>query len=410
MMDLGEATQLLTWLDEEHRQDKARLAEMEKVLNEQKRQALGLVKRLEELEERLTHTQAQLTRFAQLEDALKQTKTEVAITIKQAQEQWRQEETEAVRVYQTDLKNLTTALSRLQKDEAQRKRALESLEAQRKRLDQGLASLQQKAAEQGDQLEKVPMQLSSLEKRFEQETQRTGKLGQKVAELSKQVEDQYPRLSYLEEWGERSAQQIAELKRFEDELKQGQAQAAEARRLTEERWKRQMDEWAQEMEKQRKQMEIWANHHRSSVELHKKLDKTLNDLQKMRRQLKQDRRQFLHLQETWDERQRQQFEEWGGKYDKRWTKQLRELQQENEERDKRQSGLSTRVKTLEEGTQNLSQRLMIMWRFQEERAHDGITKMEQLLKEMGELLAEQQKRVAKTGASKRTKETGEWES
>ena len=67
-MDTNQLTQMVTWLDEEHRRDRAEQARLQQriegLLSEMQDQA----RRIQELEGRLASTQAQLSRFGQIED------------------------------------------------------------------------------------------------------------------------------------------------------------------------------------------------------------------------------------------------------------------------------------------------------------------------------------------------------
>jgi len=73
-MNLEQAVQLLNWLDEEHRKDKAQIAELASQLTQQYTQVAGLNKTVQDLEERLARLQSQSLRFTQLEQTAGQPK------------------------------------------------------------------------------------------------------------------------------------------------------------------------------------------------------------------------------------------------------------------------------------------------------------------------------------------------
>jgi chromosome segregation ATPase len=82
-MNLEQAVQLLNWLDEEHRKDKAQIAELAGQLTQQYTLVAGLNKTVQDLEERLARLQSQSLRFAQLEQRVGQTKAEVQMALEQ---------------------------------------------------------------------------------------------------------------------------------------------------------------------------------------------------------------------------------------------------------------------------------------------------------------------------------------
>ena len=93
-MDLTQLSQMVSWLDEEHRHDREELAKLD-----QRLQSLGVenqqqARRIQELEGRLASTAAQLTRFTQLEQALQQLKNEMVMMLDKQTESRMQAERE----------------------------------------------------------------------------------------------------------------------------------------------------------------------------------------------------------------------------------------------------------------------------------------------------------------------------
>jgi chromosome segregation ATPase len=70
-------TQLLAWLDEQHREDRRQLAELRKLAEAQSMELEHLTKRFEELERGLAGTQAQLTKFSEIEEVIRALKSEI---------------------------------------------------------------------------------------------------------------------------------------------------------------------------------------------------------------------------------------------------------------------------------------------------------------------------------------------
>src|SRR5712692_2773820 len=77
-MDLSQATQMLRWLDDEHRKNKIVLGELQQQIVAQKELIISQARRLEELEARIAATQASLYRFDQVETNLQQTRAEAS--------------------------------------------------------------------------------------------------------------------------------------------------------------------------------------------------------------------------------------------------------------------------------------------------------------------------------------------
>jgi uncharacterized coiled-coil protein SlyX len=63
-MDLTQLSQMVAWLDEEHRRDREEIARLDQRLQSMTIENQEQARRIQELEGRLASTQAQLTQFA----------------------------------------------------------------------------------------------------------------------------------------------------------------------------------------------------------------------------------------------------------------------------------------------------------------------------------------------------------
>ncbi|MFQ6057875.1 MAG: hypothetical protein ACE5MB_03215 [Anaerolineae bacterium] len=186
-MDLSEATQLLTWLDEEHRRDKAQLAELQQQAEARAAEILDLTKRLEDLEGRLASTQAQLVKFPQIEEALQQLKGEI-VGLLEEQEAKRQQAEETLRQraeeQAADLTGLAKGLQEV-KDELARAQAQ-------------LAQLPPRLDAQATQTAGVAKALQGLQEGLTKAQARTVELGQRIADQAEQFTNLARELQGLE--------------------------------------------------------------------------------------------------------------------------------------------------------------------------------------------------------------------
>jgi len=77
-LDLNQAIQLLTWLDEEHRKDKALLMALQSQIDAQKAQMTEQARQLQDIQAALTRIESQLPKLAQFESAMQSVRTEFA--------------------------------------------------------------------------------------------------------------------------------------------------------------------------------------------------------------------------------------------------------------------------------------------------------------------------------------------
>src|SRR6476659_7421972 len=86
-MDLTQLAQMVTWLDEEHRRDRAEIARLQQRIEAQSADIIEQARRVQDLEGRLAGTQAQLTRFNQIEQSITNTKSELVGLVERAYEE-----------------------------------------------------------------------------------------------------------------------------------------------------------------------------------------------------------------------------------------------------------------------------------------------------------------------------------
>ena len=80
-MDIAQLAQMVNWLDEEHRRDRAEIARLQQRIESQSADNIEMARRIQELEGRLAQTQAGLSRFAQCETAHNNAKVELTALV-----------------------------------------------------------------------------------------------------------------------------------------------------------------------------------------------------------------------------------------------------------------------------------------------------------------------------------------
>src|SRR5262245_16666200 len=85
-MDIAQLAQMVNWLDEEHRRDRAEIARLQQRLESQSADNIEMARRIQELEGRLAQTQSQLGRFNQVETSINNTKHELTALVERDSE------------------------------------------------------------------------------------------------------------------------------------------------------------------------------------------------------------------------------------------------------------------------------------------------------------------------------------
>ncbi len=163
-MEINQLTQMTTWLDEEHRRDKAELIRLQQRLESQEGQLSDQSHTIQDLEGRLAGLQAQFLKFGQLEAALRQLKDEVTLLLQQTDERRQQETREAERVRAIERDNTARAVNEIRRDLQRLPRLDEEIslrKVEQQRVGEAVLIVQQQIAspEQGDRGSRTPRPL-----------------------------------------------------------------------------------------------------------------------------------------------------------------------------------------------------------------------------------------------------------
>ena len=210
---------------------------------------------------------------------------------------------------------------------------------------------------------------------------------EEVAGLIQQSEDHRAKLEYLEEWSRRSAQEMAELRAFEEQLKRDHGELAEALRLSEDRRRKQMAAWAQEMETLHQQREQWATQMHRFEETHRAAKRTLSAIQEVKKKVEQDIGEIREVQRLSLARQQEGMKEWREEDEKRWKERMAEWQWYREKQDKWNQEHAQRIEGLTAQCRELQSQIAELWRTQDEFTRSQMIEMQQRLERIGEHLS-----------------------
>ncbi len=308
-----QTAQLVTWLDEEHRRDKAQLSEVLEQLGQHHTYIAGLAKNLQDFEERLARVQSQSMRYSQIEQSINQIKAEVQMMLDQYDQRRMQTEEEGFDARQMERERENQILAALQMQ----------VEA--------LQQWQRATIGDHDLMSRVDLNLTELRQGTDETIERTN--------------DQERRLRYIEDWVNRSGQLTAELHQLSDRIRQERAEAAESNRRAEQQRSRHMAEWGEQVKTLKNQLEDVIPNLREQQSESKK---RMTAIQEIEERLKQLEPRLLQWQKLVDEGRRKERDSLLSDVEKRWQQQLGEWQFLRDEWSKKLGALVDRVATLED--------------------------------------------------------------
>jgi hypothetical protein len=388
-MDLNQATQMLTWLDEERRQDKAELARLQELVRSQAVEIAEQAKHIQELEGRLAGTQVHLSKIERLDDFLQQFKDEIVLLVEKYDQQRRQAEKEARHLRQMDRENQSQALAEIKKELSKLGRLEQELQIRRtedKRLGEAVLNMQQELADVAKASELPARKITYLETQREQDAKRIAELQEETSQLLTRDEAQNRKLELIEDSVRRLESQVAEWQGFQSSLKQEQTRLIETQQLNEQQRQRQMENWAEELNEYRQKMEEYTSRMYRFSELYEENKKALELLEKFEQRLKQTQGELMELQRLAEQRQREHLEEWQMENEKRWKKETLSWEGQWREQAKRDGELEETLKQVEKQTEWNRSRIVALFRDRSERVRQQIIELEKQMAQAEEHL------------------------
>ena len=340
-MDTDEATHLLTWLEEERQRDKALLLELQKTAEQYQADASKLADKIAELEDRLTQAGAELARMARSDAALQQFRNEVLLEVERSEERIAKEGKEREKRLREERQASAKALAALGQrlDEADRLReSLQTQQAEIQRLHKAVSNLKLETDAAIQDGKKRHEDLLALAARIDRNEKVLSHLTHQSDEQKATSGTIQEKLRLVESWAERGTQQMVDLQTLGERLRKEQADLVDQLRTVDDRRSKQLASWGREMSgwradaKQLKEFLAAADQRARSEE------RMMAALDALKTQLEQDRQALEHLQQTREERQKQQLEDWRKENELLWTRneeRWQQLGQENAKRDAR---------------------------------------------------------------------------
>ena len=352
-MTLEQTEQLVTWLDEEHRKDKARIAELSDQLTQQYSQIATLHKTVMDLEERIQRIQSQSLRYSQLEQMAGQTKAEVQLMLESHSKTRLKAEEEQFQIRQLERERGDQVLSSIQMQ----------VEA--------LQQFQRSIIGDHDLLQRVNLTLPTYQREIEDSIHRD--------------EDHDHRLQIVEEYVSRVGQLTTEIHALSDRLRQERTEAADAGRRAEQQRARHMAEWAEQMKSSRREIDDWIAQIRGSLEQHKENRKIFPELVELEERLKQMEARLMQWQRLVEETRRKERDQLLADVEKRWQQQLGEWQFLRDEWNKRMAAVTDRMTKMEDWRPEIVAQMHDLVEKMDKEHRDRVTLVAELVKALADV-------------------------
>jgi hypothetical protein len=385
-MDLTQLSQMVTWLDEEHRRDREELAKLDQRLQSMAIEKQEQARRIQDLEGRLASTHAALGRFTQIEQALQQLKNEVVLMFDKQTEERLHAERESERARLSDREALGRSVAEIRKELPRLTRIEEDLVARRaedQRLGEMALALRQSINGVSKDLDERTRSLPYMVEQRAQDNMRIAQLQAENVDLLKRTDATANRVPLLDERMQRLEKELQRIQPIPEQLRQGQQVFLEAQKLADVERTRQMGLWAQDFVAQRELIEKQGLRIREFDVRYEAAGRAIKALEEFQAQIVHGQKQVSELQRLAEERQRKELGEWQGENEQRWKKETLRWDYALQEQAKVNQKITDRFPSTEKAVALLQREVEALWRLHEALGGGQLQQAQKLLDAIG---------------------------
>lgn len=367
-MDLTQLSQMVAWLDEEHRRDREEIARLDQRMQGMAIEKQEQSRRIQDLESRLASTHAQLTRFTQLEQSIQQLKSEVVVLLDKQVEARLTAEREAERARVSDRDGLGRGIAEVRKELSRLTRIEEDLvtrQAEDQRLGEMLLAQRVSVNNVTKDLDERTRSLPYMVEQRAQDNKRIAQLQAENTELLKRTDATAARSTVLEERLQRLEKDLKRIQPIPEQLQQDQKSFIETQKLAGVERDRQMGIWEQEFAEQKTLIEKQVVRLREFEARYEQAARALKGIEEFQTLVVRDQKQVAELQRLAEERQRKELTDWQGENEQRWKKESLRWDYLIQEQQKVNQKLSERFPPVERQLALILREIEALWRLQE---------------------------------------------
>ena len=344
-MELTQATQMLQWLEEERRKDKALIATLEEQARGQGEQLSQLMAQVQDLQAKMAGVQSLISQAADFEQTVANYKTEMVLLLDQREDAWKKEQAEADRLRKIEQAALADELSRLDKGMQTLNRLEEDVKARQaedQRLNTAIQQMEADIKDLGSRSDDRVQAVTYLEEQRRADNRRIAELEQDTTELRKRTEAQAAKLLLIEETvGKHKAhfdKSLEQLKDFQSVI--DEVRASEFRR------DQAAKKYVDQSEEVKQEMEEWRSQTQRFIEQFQQNKRSLEKLEGFRGRLEKRQNEVAEMQRLAEDRAKRQWEEWQKARDKELKKRQLILDEQWQAQGKTNQDLTTQSETL----------------------------------------------------------------
>jgi len=359
-MDLNQATQMINWMEEERRKDKAALSALQErtlgLSNEMAEQS----KRIQELQSALATAQLALGKVTQFDRLFEQYKAGLMAEMDRREDAHQKalRETERLRKVEADAtnRNITEIRKELPRfkpleDEVPMRRAEE------RRLGEILTRVGQRVEDLAARTEEPVQRVSYLEEGRRQDNKRIAQLEESSNNFSKRLDTLVGKVALLEDNLQRMPPRIEEVIRRTQE----QDKVFEELRLNDFRRAQEIKAFTEEVSKAIAPIPDHVAGYQRMQEMAMANQRSLEEIKGLQTRIEGRQAEAAEMQRIAEERMKKQVEEWQTDQEKRWKRQTLTWFEQWQEHDRLHESWEVRLEKVEQILPGYARQFKVVW-------------------------------------------------
>jgi len=318
-METNQTAQMVAWLDEERRKDKALITRLEERNQSQAALLEDQARRLQALENELAQVRQQQISPNRFDETVERLRTEFNAQIEEIQKRRTSVDQDFKKMRDMDREALMKSIEELRQEVIQRvDRAIQPRRTEEERLSRVATELQDYASNLSKGLEEFERSLGFLEEQRRQDARRLSDINGELAELAKKSEAHQAKAELVEDISRRNERAVTELtgaigefRQQRQEWNEQQALADQQRERTMTDMLKRMDGFADDMTLFSKQVEGWADTNRQ-------MKQKLEEFERLADRVERRLNEAAEMQRLSEERFRQEWEDFMSDDQRRW--------------------------------------------------------------------------------------------
>jgi chromosome segregation ATPase len=346
-MDINQLTQLVNYVDEERRKDRATIVQLVERVDALTRELDSRARYNQSLETQLAELRLQVQRSMGWTTSIEQIRAEFIQVIERIEDQRSKNERESSRVRQIEIEALVRQLNELKKEVKPYGRLGEEIDLRRQeeaRLNDMIGRVQAQVIEVARHTEEPGTAIAYLEEQRRQDNKRIVAIEQELPDLHKRIEQFPPQLLLLDEAVRRKQIEIGEAAK----LLEAQNQLIESQRVADIRRERQFAEYGEVVERIKERIGDLQTQTTGFVQMREEVRRSVAELPDIQARLEVRLNEVVEIQRDAEGRAKRQADEFRDVMEKDWKSFTVAQEEKWFERDRRIADYEPRLLAIEE--------------------------------------------------------------